>query len=463
VTASLREALQEIGERMPPARLPGDVWHRGRRRRYQGRIAGAGTALLCLVGLAVLPGLGGGAQPAEGATAVIPSSVERPYPWQATVGASPPGRASVLFGGDSLGLGSDPFETEGGKLAVVGRGGDYRTLRYTTEKQRAGLDVRLSPDGRLVAQSELHDGPAGWLVVTDLRTGRSRGYGNGPAACCYEVAAWRPDSGAVLVQHRVGENSQLTLVDLASGAELPIDGPAPRDVNRFAWAAAFAPDGASFVAAFPAGGGTELRAFDATGHRRWIHDLGARRLAGAGAYTADGSAIAVLTMTGCADDCDLAQLAERRWSVSYLDAATGAERGGPAVPAVGGAAVRALGWHGDALVVVRYEAGTALVSGLDETGWSQTRHVQVLTLRPGAEPQVVLDPPAHVNSIDVAQDLIRDGEFGGPVPPASMLPARWSVLGQLGLCLLLPLAAVTAAVVLIRRRVLRRRKAAARA
>ncbi|MER7279590.1 sigma factor [Dactylosporangium sp. NPDC000244] len=314
-------------------RLPGDVWRRGRRRRYQGRIAGAGTALLCLVGVAVLPGLGGGAQPAEGATAVIPASIERPYPWQATVDASPPGRASVLFGGDSLGLGSDPFETEGGKLAVVGRGGDYRTLRYPTGKQRAGLDVRLSPDGHLVAQSELHDGPAGWLVVTDLRTGRSRGYGNGPAACCYEVAAWRPDSGAVLVQHRVGEHSQLTLVDLASGTELPIDGAAPRDVDRFAWAAAFAPDGASFVAAFPTGGGTELRAFDANGQRRWSHDLGSRRLAGAGAYTADGSAIAVLTMTGCADDCDPAQLAGRRWTVSYLDAATGAERGGPAVTA----------------------------------------------------------------------------------------------------------------------------------
>ena len=50
---------------------------------------------------------------------------------------------SVLFGGDSLGLTSDPFEEEAGKLAVVGRNGAYRMLRYPDDGLRAGQDVRL--------------------------------------------------------------------------------------------------------------------------------------------------------------------------------------------------------------------------------------------------------------------------------------------------------------------------------
>ncbi|MFC5005044.1 hypothetical protein ACFPIJ_45340 [Dactylosporangium cerinum] len=76
-----------------------------------------------------------------------------------------------------------------------------------------------------------------------------------------------------------------------------------------------------------------------------------------------------------------------------MDAATGADLAGPALPVVTGPAVRALGWSGSTLVVVQYEAETDLPSFFDETGATETRHVRVLGLQSGAEPQVLLDPP----------------------------------------------------------------------
>ncbi|WP_432837725.1 hypothetical protein [Dactylosporangium sp. CA-092794] len=442
-------------------------------RRRGKTIAVVVAALLCATAAAA-PGVHAEPQPAQGGP-VIPRSVELPYLWQATVDMAPPGPATVLFGGDSWGLGSDPFEEDGGKLAVAGRNGAYRMLRYPDEGIRAGQDVRLSPDGNLVAQSVLTGGPAGWLVVTDLRTGRGRGYGVGPSACCFEVAAWRPDSGAVLVLHRTGSvvlggvgqtegpPAQYVLVDLAGGALVPVDDVFVRDPVASAWVAAFAPDGRGFVATRPAaGGGTELRGYDAAGQRLWSRDLGdRRRLAGAGAYTPDGSAVALLSVDGCADtkECDHDQLAARRWQVSYVDAATGADREGPALPAVTGPAVRALGWHGDTLVVVQYELEDDIRQEPDDTGWAETRHVRVLALRPDGTAGVVLDPPAGVSSIDIAQDLLGDGRFGGPVPAPAALPARWSVVAQGALFLLVPVLLATAAAVVILRAIRRRRTA----
>ncbi|WP_432994256.1 hypothetical protein [Dactylosporangium sp. CA-233914] len=472
MTVPLRDTLRELGEQMPPARLPEDLWRRGRRQRHRGKIiAAVVAALLCATATAV-PGLRLESQPAEGGP-VIPRSVELPYFWQATVDMAPPGPATVLFGGDSWGLAGDPFEDEGDKLAAVGRNGAYRMLRYPVDGLRAGQDVRLSPDGNLVAQSMLTGGPAGWLVVTDLRTGRSRGYGNGPPACCFEVAAWRPDSGAVLVLHRtgsvvlggVGQNegspAQYVLVDLASGALVPVDDVFVRDPVASAWVAAFAPDGRGFVATRPAaGGGTALRGYDAAGRRLWSRDLGDRRLAGAGAYTPDGSAVALLSIDGCPNECDYDQLAARQWHVSYVDAATGADREGPALPAVTGPAVRALGWHGDTLVVVQYESEDDIGQNPDETDAWGTRHVRVLALQPDGTVSVVLDPPADVSSIDIAQDLLRDGRFGGPVPTPAALPARWSAVAQSAPFLLVPVLLAAAVVVVVLRAVRRRRAAA---
>ncbi|MFF5227756.1 hypothetical protein [Dactylosporangium sp. NPDC000521] len=466
MTVPLRDTMRELGEHMSPARLPEDLWRRGRRQRYRGRIVAVVAAALLCAAVAMAPGLHAEPQPAGGGS-VVPRSVGLPYFWQATVGMAPPGPASVLFGGDSLGLTSDPFEEEGGKLAVLGRNGDYRMLRYPSDGVRAGQGVRLSPDGSLVAHSDLTGGPAGWLVVTDLRTGRSRGYSGGETTCCADVVAWRPDSGAVLALQAArdgypidGPAARYVLVDLASGAVTPVEDRLLWDGNASAWGAAFAPDGRGFVAARPAAHGTELRGYDATGRRLWARDLGSRRLAGSGAYTSDSSTLALLTVDECPFQCDHDQRDARRWRVSYIDAATGTDREGPAVPEVTGAAVRALGWHGDALVVVQYESEDHVTAAESET--QEIRHVRVLALRPGAV-DVVLDPPADVTSIDIPQDLVRNGQFDGPVPAPAMLPARWSVVAQGALCLLCLLAPVAAAVVVsVRVWAARRRRAAAR-
>lgn len=470
MTVPLRDTMRELGELMSPARLPGDLWRRGRRQRYRGRIIAVAVVALIGAAIAVAPGLHVEPQPAEGST-TVPRSVGLPYFWQATVDMAPPGPAAVLFGGDSLGLTGDPFEEEGGKLAVLGRSGAYRMLRYPDDGARAGQDVRLSPDGNLVAQSTLRGGPDGWLVVTDLRTGRSRGYSGGETTCCAAVVAWRPDSGAVLVlldQEGVsstidGPPVRYVLVDLVSGAVTPVDDKLRQDANASAWGAAFSPDGRGFVAARPAADGTELRGYDAAGRRLWTRDLGGRRLAGSGAYTSDGSALALLTVDDCPFQCDHDQRDARRWRVSYIDAASGADREGPALPEVTGAAVRALGWHGDALVVVRYESEKYTTADKGDTDTGSTRHVRVLALRSGGAVDVVLDPPGDVRSIDIAQDLVRNGRFDGAVPAPAMLPARWSVIAQgalFVLCLLAPVAVIVVILVRVVRAVRRRRLAA---
>ncbi|MEV0564867.1 hypothetical protein [Dactylosporangium sp. NPDC050588] len=91
MTVPLRDAMRELGEPMSPARLPEDLWRRGRRQRHRGRtIAVVAAALLCAT-VAVVPGLHAEPQPADGSTA-IPRSVGLPYLWQATVDMAPRGR-----------------------------------------------------------------------------------------------------------------------------------------------------------------------------------------------------------------------------------------------------------------------------------------------------------------------------------------------------------------------------------
>ncbi|MCW3813240.1 WD40 repeat domain-containing protein [Micromonospora sp. DR5-3] len=461
----LRSALRDLGERMPPARLPADLWATGRRQRRRARLvavaAAAAAVLACAAVPVALTRVEAGPAPAAGQDAV-PAEIGLPYMWQATVAQDPPGPAAVLFSGGGLGLrGIDPIDDEG-KVAVVGRDGRYRTLLYGGAESAAGEDVQLSPDGRYVADS----GEA-WLRVTDLTDGSRRVYDGLPDSdrCCPTPVTWAPDGRSIVVLDTVagslgldadGQDIQrlrLVLVDLDTGAaRMLAEERSDRWRVRTASLGAFSPDGTRIVTTI--GDTVSLR--DRTGRAVWSRNLGPRRvLAGSGAVSPDGTRIATVELDGCLTRCDAASLGARSWRFGWLDAATGQDTDGPALAPVRGQAVRALGWRtGTDLVVLRYEPnphdGMATLEWND-TGYWETGHVQLMALRPDGGRELLLDPPAEVCALDVARDLLTAGRFGGPAVGPRPFPARPVIVFAAAPYVML-LAALLGAVLLWRRR-----------
>jgi hypothetical protein len=446
MTAQLREALAELGESTPHARLTPDVWQRGRRARRRAQFVQSAAALTVALLVVLLSWSAAGPRSFNAADSgdAVPAKVVLPWMWQATVQMDPPGPASLLFGGDSIGLrGTDLIDSEG-KLAVVGRGGDYRMLLYSGwDSVAAGEDALLSPDGTRVAHPYVLDSglDGEGLVVTDLTTGRSRQYRGGQASGCCLPMAWAPDgrtllatiSGDLTTDPQTGILSPVqrpVLLDLTTGTLSPLGEYQPGHRVRTASRAAFAGDGQRFALAE----GNTLRLLDRAGAEQWRAELGDRRyLAGVGAFSPDGTLIATVSLDGCLQECDERALAARQWAVGYLDAATGRPVAGPAFAAVTGMAVRALGWtrFGE-LVVLRYlpEQDATKTSGQEwnDTGWYETGHVTLLALAPDGSTRTLLDPPDGVLTMDVARDLLTAGRFGGPSPTASILPARGIIL-----------------------------------
>src|SRR5215207_7323971 len=199
---TLRESLREAAEQMPAARLTPDVWQRGRRARRWVRLRAALAGLAALVAGLAVPLTVGLATGEPTPVDRVPAELSLPWIWQATVQQDAPGPASVLFGGDSLGLrGSDIYDSEG-KIAVLGRGGEYRMqLYYGVDSIAAGEDVLLSPDGRYTAQGFLEgsgiDGAG--LILTDLTTGASTLYPGTLPGGAVSPVAWAPDGKALLL------------------------------------------------------------------------------------------------------------------------------------------------------------------------------------------------------------------------------------------------------------------------
>jgi hypothetical protein len=414
-------------------------------------------------------------QPAAGGDAV-PAHLYHPWMWQATVQQAPAGPASVLFSGaGSVGLrGSDIFDHEG-KVAVVGRDGSYRMLLYGGRETVAGEEVQLSPDGRYVAQ-DFVDEPVitGWIAVTDLTTGRSRSFrGPDDATCCARPVAWSRDGHSLLavsydggvpntfdpVTHMGIQPARLTLLDLTSGAVRPLLDLGDLNKLRTASLAAFSPDGQHIAVTV----GDQIRLIDTTGKVEWTASMGPRRyLGGVGAFTPDGRRITVLTLDGCQDKCDRAALGARRWRFGYLDAATGVDSTGPVPAPVTAMAVRMMGWrYGTDVVAMTYrpEPDASSDGGNDTDFWA-VGGVKLVALRADGATEVLLDPPDHVVGMDVAQDLLEAGRFGGPAREPTALPARPLIL--------LPITAMAAPVFLVLLglvgwRLARRRSAARRA
>ncbi len=364
-----------------------------------------------------------GGKPAD----AVPGKLHLPWMWQATVEQDPRGPASVLFTGSGLGLsGSDLIDHEG-KVAVVGRDGSYRMMLYGGSEVTPGDDVLLSPNGTFVAQGfKAGAEKDGWVVVTDLGTGKSRAFrGVNGATCCGRPVAWAPDGKSLLaidfnqepthfdpVTGTGVQPARLWLLDLTTGGTRQIVGDLG-DLNklRSASLAAFSPDGKRIAVTV----GDELRMIDVTGRTLWTSTLEpGRYLAGTAAFTPDDTKIVTVAVEGCRTDCDAPALAARQWHVGYLDARTGTNADGPPIDPVTGMAVRAVGWrHGTDLAAVVYQPDRRLskemLAGTTGTGLTETGHVTLVALRQSHAPEVLLDPPNEVLALDVAQDLLRSG------------------------------------------------------
>jgi hypothetical protein len=404
----LAEALQRIGHEMPPARLPADLWRRGRRRRRTrtlGSIAAATVAVLAVavaVPLTAFPGGGliGPATSPPGPAA--PSTVYLPWPWQQTVQESPRGPAALLVSGTGAGLGYHA------NIAVVGRDGSYRMLLGGLSlDNRAGTDALLSPDGTRVALTWDGMGFGTDLDIVDLTTGEVQGHAiRGSAYDAMRPLGWSPDGRKVVMAAHSSVPSDAGVHDLVG-----LYDPASRDFRTVVslpdasgvlsgrFPVAFASDrGRIAVQA-----GTSLFVVDlATGEGQRF-ELGGWRLAGPGAWSPEGQHLAVVGSGGDA----------RHWRIAYLDTRAGAIVPGPKVDRVEGTAVEVLDWQDDGDLVMAAYGGAG--------GGSQ-----LLALRRGGGQASLMTLPAFVERIDVARDLVLGDRFGGPAPrPAGWPLAQW--------------------------------------
>src|SRR4051812_23572893 len=117
----LMATLVRAAEPMPDARVPEDIWRRGR-RRHRRRLAVTATAsMLALVALVTVPiglsghGRGNGLTVGDGGDGAVPAEVHLPWPWQQPVVEAPAGPAALLVSGVSglpgWGMGSSDWFT----------------------------------------------------------------------------------------------------------------------------------------------------------------------------------------------------------------------------------------------------------------------------------------------------------------------------------------------------------------
>lgn len=448
MTQGLARRLAAAAEEMPAARVPDDLWRRGRRRHRTRRALAVVAAVATVAALSALALIGPPDREAvpAGPDATVPGRLHQPWPWQASVAGDPRGAASVLVSGGGTYQTLDLPGTYGSLVGVVGRDGSYRMLRYGYTYLQAGQDVLLSPDGRSVAghgtYERLVSSADGTVSVVDLATGKERRY---PGPGTVDPVAWSHDGRRLLI-HRftdfrdaTGESepydghdnggsahAALWLLDLDTGATTQV-----LDLGRTTpGAAAFSPDDRTVAVQT----GRDLVLVDASGaNRRVLTTLpDGARLGGPWAYTADGTGIGVFTLAaGCTVDCDHATRNARSWRLTVVPT-------GPSAPppggfaTFGGAVARLAGWQSDGTaVVVRYfdEVDPRQAASYDPPdAYRAVSDVDLLALDPRGGTRPLLKKPAGIIwDVDVAADLVAAGAFGGPSPTPAVFPlARWA-------------------------------------
>ncbi|GGO16671.1 hypothetical protein [Micromonospora parathelypteridis] len=331
----------------------------------------------------------------------VPTRVHNPWLWQATVGQSPAGPASLVFFTPRTRY----LESTG---VLVGRDGGYRLIPLQVAEDH-GL---LSPDGRHYLR------PSGELL--DLTTGRQRR----TLHTWMQPLAWSPDLQRVLVTRSNNDsvisfgpdNQQLNdpekpddvlVVDPYRGTEQVVAAGTSAAFAAGAWspdgdlvAVAGPPDPAALVAerqrlvvVDPAGGSI-----------RWQVDLGdRRRLAGPAAWHPDGRRIALLAFDGCAGPgCTPEQTAARTRRIEFLDAGTGQAVGQP-LP-VSASTSNIVGWRGDDPIVQQSMAA--------DRGEDRGAILAALSTDGGRD--VLVTAPAGSTDLAVPGDLLTRAAFGGP-------------------------------------------------
>lgn len=319
MSETLREALRRAAESAPAPRLGEQLWRRGRRRRRVRRTVAALAGVLLVAGLAALPGLVAGPQPADGGPAA--GVLGRPYAWQLTHGQDPNGPVVAAF----VDPGTVYLEATG---VLVGRDGSYRLLPMNPGEEFGFV----SPDGRYLAR---------WSEIVDLVTGRGI-----PTVDRSWPLAWSPDGRRLLLvvdrddavieygpdgASDPSHPDDIGFYDLDNGRTtllLNVDADTPRG--------AFSPDGKRVaVATGKADRPQTLTVVDlATGTSEILRELTDRqRLAGEAAWTPDGRSVVLVSSDGCAwTECEAWPGSLQGCVPAALPGAAGAAGGGGAAP-----------------------------------------------------------------------------------------------------------------------------------
>lgn len=394
------------------------------------------TVLLLTVLTGAARALDDGAKAPDGLLG-LPDRLDAPGYLTPTAVRSPRGPVALLeVGSRGPYLGFDDSIAAG----LVGPGGYRMSARVGYDQFHAGEDMLLAPQGDRLVFPALHwSAPAFPMEIQDLRTGRKHDVrlpvtdtaGSAVTAGEWYVLAWTPDGTSLVVGrysgydatgapavNGSGEVGVLTLRGQSSGAYRRVAASQGSLVPGFA--VAVSPDGS--LLAFQQGRDLLVYGVADAAMRTSTTLRAGALLAGKGAWTPDGSAVAIAVPSPVAAD------RPAEWRIQLLDAVTGAVRTAQPFPPVTDAiAVRAQGWSPDgALLAVAYRPERegqwplpSLLTDADRTRFENVRRADLVSLRPGDDqPRTLLRPPSQTLSLDVAQAAISSGHrFANPKPP----------------------------------------------
>lgn len=433
----LRQALTDIADDVDTFNLVTPALRHARRVRFVQIVLTPIAVLLvaALLVVAVRP-LAAPIVPARSAPSPtsfgIPERIDVPR-WARKMTNDPPGRVAAVFGGPSFAFVDFGDNSRIGSIGPAG----YRMSEHwwSTDEVHVGEEILLSADGTQLAWLEKS------LRIVDFATGQSRylplpnpGRFGTAGKKSSEILAWSPDGRWIAVAEVTFPPSEskpvpdwvsLNLIDVKTGEYRRLASVTGKLVRGHGLA--FSADGQRIAYQ----GDNRLFVIDLNGNpiTSSALDPGAI-LAGKGAWTPDGSAIAVAVPKRCCTPVTT------DWALRFITADTGQPAANRNLPAVNGAtAVRLLGWSASTravLVAFRPERGPMDREPSDDrTSFGNVRGIDLLSLEPGKQPEVLFKSPGQVLTIDIADQAIASGVIV-PAPPQSLIPPadilRWAGL-----------------------------------